>query len=201
MKLDNFYSNTFHLRLIWVRYCFFGALVLVTLVIISMFISNPYFGLFITGINILFYTFFGLLYIQYPLTYTNLESLFITSSLPNNEELNQSSGILSWDKLKSLIVEERYYIRPEINIEEMAQYLKVGRTTLSAFINKEEKMNFHAWINSLRIQEAQQIFESNPDYSITQVAEMIGFSEVSHFSRQFKQITNESPSAWKQKLK
>ena len=124
--------------------------------------------------------------------------LTISSSV-NNEESEMNSRSLSWIKLKFMILDEKYYLRPEVNIEEMAQYLKIGRTTLSNLINKEEKMNFHAWINTMRIEEAQQLFIANPDHSIAQVADMIGFSEPSNFSRQFKQITNQSPTVWKQK--
>lgn len=199
LKLDDYYADKYRLSLIWVRYCFYGAFALATLVTISLFISTPTFGLVITGINILFYTVFGLCYIQYPRTYIIIEPMLTISSSVNNEESEMNSRSLSWIKLKFMILDEKYYLRPEVNIEEMAQYLKIGRTTLSNLINKEEKMNFHAWINTMRIEEAQQLFIANPDHSIAQVADMIGFSEPSNFSRQFKQITNQSPTVWKQK--
>ena len=201
LKLNDYYSNTFQLQLIWVSYCFYSALTFVILVIIFIFFFTPIFGLIITAINFIFYTVFGLYYIQYPLTYIHIESMFITSSLVNREEPESNSRILSWKKLKSMIIDEKYYLRSDVNIEEMAQFLKIGRTTLSNFINKEEKMNFHTWINTLRIEEAQQIIFSNPDYSFAKVADMIGFSEPTNFSRQFKLITGHSPSVWKQKQK
>lgn len=199
LRIDNYFADTDRLRLIWVSYCFYGALSLVFLVIISMFVASPAFGLVITGINSVFYILFGLYYIQYPNTYVNIEPMFVTSDLNNNEDLKINHQSISWGKFKSVIIDEKYYLRPGVNIEEMAQYLKIGRTTLSNLINKEEKMNFHAWINTMRIEEAQQLIIANPDHSIAQVADMIGFSEPSNFSRQFKQITKQSPTLWKQK--
>jgi len=83
----------------------------------------------------------------------------------------------------------------------MAQFLKISRTTLSGLINKEEGMNFYMWINILRIKEAQQLLVENPNYSIATVSEMVGFTEHSNFSRQFKLVANTSPSEWRQKRK
>jgi len=93
---------------------------------------------------------------------------------------------------------EKYYLKAGVTIEEMAQHLKIGRTTLSSFINCEEEMNFNLWINSLRVEEAKALLVEYPTYNLTQIAEMIGYSESSNFSRQFKLITNESPSVWRQ---
>jgi len=86
-------------------------------------------------------------------------------------------------------------------IEELAQHLKIGRTTFSGMINKEEGINYNLWMNTLRIDEAKKIFAANLDFSIAQVSEMVGFSEQSNFSRQFKIITKQSPSEWRQQNK
>ncbi len=80
----------------------------------------------------------------------------------------------------------------------MSQYLKIGRTTLSTFINNEEGMNFNMWINTLRIEESKKILIEFPDYNLAQIAEMVGYSESSNFSRQFKQVAKVSPSVWRQ---
>jgi AraC-like DNA-binding protein len=60
-------------------------------------------------------------------------------------------------------------------------------------------MNFHTWISNQRIEEAKKHMLANPGISITQISEMVGISEPSNFSRQFKHITGLSPSIWKQK--
>jgi AraC-like DNA-binding protein len=198
-KLADYYAETYQLRLIWVRYCFYGATGIAILVMVSVLFYSPVFDLITTIVNVFFYILFGLCYIQYPRTYTNIEPILGKESLPQAEEPELNYRALSWEKLKKTIINDQFFLRPEMNVEEMAQYLKIGRTTLSNYINKEEGMNFHAWINTLRIEEAKHLLLSNPDYTITQVAEKIGFSEPSNFSRQFKLITSLSPSAWKQK--
>jgi AraC-like DNA-binding protein len=197
LKLANYYADTFQLRLSWVRYCFFGACVFCILIIVSMFITSPSFELVVIVINIIFYVVFGLCYIQYPLTYTSIEPILNSRQPVSSKEPEVIFNNFSWEKLKSIIIAEKYYLRPELNIEEMALYLKVGRTKLSNCINKEGGMNFHAWINSLRIEEAKRLIQTNPNLSFAQIAEMVGYSEQSNFSRQFKQIVNQAPTIWK----
>lgn len=198
-KLDDYYADTYPLKLHWVSYCFYAATVFCVLVIISILIPNPLFEIIVTAINSIFYVVFGIYYIQYPSIYHIIEPALNTSILSPNIEQTATVKVLTWEKLKSKIISEKFYLRSEINIEEMAQYLKIGRTTLSNFINKEENVNFHTWINQLRINEAQQLFLQDTAFSIKQIAESIGYSELSHFSRQFKQITGYSPSVWRDK--
>ncbi len=198
-KIDDYYADTYPLKLHWVSYCFYAATVFCVLVIISILIPNPLFGIIVTAINSIFYVVFGICYIQYPSIYHIIEPALNISILSPNVEQPTIVKVLSWEKLKSKIISEKFYLRSEINIEEMALYLKIGRTTLSNFINKEENVNFHTWINQLRINEAQQLFLQDTDFSIKQIAESVGYSELSHFSRQFKQITGYSPSVWRDK--
>ena len=196
-KLDDYYADTYQLQLTWVRYCFIGACSFGILVIVSMFFSSTTLNLIVTGFNSLFYLVFGLCYIQYPRTYVDIEPILIEHTA-NVEESEVQIRKLSWDKLRAIIIADKYYLRPDVNIEEMAQYLKIGRTKLSNYINQEEGMNFHAWINTLRIEEAKQHILANPSCTFAQVAELVGYSEQSNFSRQFKQVTNQAPSVWKQ---
>ncbi len=198
-KIDDYYADTYPLKLHWVSYCFYAATVFCVLVIVSILIPNPLFGIIVTAINSVFYLVFGLCYIQYPSIYHIIEPALNTSTLSQITDKQVNVKVLSWEKLKSKIISEKFYLRSEINIEEMAQYLKIGRTTLSNFINKEENVNFHTWINKLRINEAQQLFLQNTDFTIKQIAESVGYSELSHFSKQFKQVTGYSPSVWRGK--
>jgi AraC-like DNA-binding protein len=198
LKLDNYFADTYTLQLRWVRYCFYGGILFSLFVTASMFSSAPILDWIITALEAVFCTVFGLFYIQYPRTYPNIAPILYPSATVDNQEAETGYRTLSWEKLKCSIIADKYYLCPEINIEEMARHLKIGRSTLSCFINREEKMTFHTWVNKLRIDEAKRIFTDNPDYTIAQVSDMVGFSEPSNFSRQFKLITCQSPSTWRQ---
>lgn len=198
IRLDNYYANTDNLHLMWVRYLFLSAFIFSMLIILELIFNNSMLTTIVTAINSVFYVIYGLFYIRYPMIYTQIEPVLIESSIVINEIPKETDFRKnSWEKLKNKILKDKYYLRADLNIEQMAEYLKIGRTTLSNFINREEGVNFYTWINQLRIEEAKQIIINNPDYSFTMVADMVGISEASNFSRQFKLVTQKSPSVWK----
>lgn len=143
---------------------------------------------------------FGIYYIQYPRTFIHIEPAICVQE-NSRDEFSKANRRINWIQLKKQILEDKYYLADGVNIQEMAQYLKIGRTTLSAFINNNEGMNFNLWINNLRVEEAKALLIAYPNYSLAQIAELVGYSEASNFSRQFKQITAESPSVWRQNNK
>ena len=67
-------------------------------------------------------------------------------------------------------------------------------------INTMEGVNFNTFIGRLRIAEAQAIMNEAPSTSFAELAAMVGFSEQSNFSRQFKAITGFTPSEYRRNL-
>lgn len=198
LKIENYYSETDSIKLVWVRYNFYSALAFGILIIFSIIVSSSDFSIVVTMINIVFNTVFGLSYIQYPKTYNKIEALLwgVEENAIYSVKVARKK---SWSEYKTQIISEKYYLRQGVNIEDMAQHLKIGRTTLSNYINSEERVNFNTWINMLRIEEAKHLLLDSDPQSLSMIAERVGYSESSNFSRQFKLITNESPSVWKQR--
>ena len=196
IEIDNYFSDNLQLRLPGVRYSFYLVLSIGLGALLSCFFESERWLMVFTAVCAIFYLGFGIYYIQYPRTFKFIEPALNTVD-NYHEELTRVSKRNNWELLKKKIIDDKYYLREGVNIEEMAHYLKIGRTSLSTFINSEEKMNFNLWINTLRIEEAKRLFIECPGYSLTQVAELIDYSEVSNFSRQFKLITFEPPSVWR----
>ena len=196
-KIDDYFADTTSLHLSWVTYCFIAALTVGVLALLSCFMFTLQMLLFFTISYTIFYLVFAFYFIQYPRTFIYIEPAIFS---PKNikEEFQNNNKRLVWSELKMIVITDKYYLKTGVNIEDMACFLKIGRTTLSTFINTEEKVNFNAWINSLRIEEAKRLMLENPNHNLTQIAEMIGYSESSNFCRQFKLIINESPSVWRQ---
>jgi len=196
-EIDNFFSEPLRLYLPWVRYCYYAALSVGISALVSCFIQSENVVLFFNIIYSIFYLVFGICYIQYRRTFIIIEPA-IYPRANDSTEGSKNSKRLVWNELKETILNEKYYLRPEVNIEEMARHLKIGRTTLSKFINIEENMNFNGWINSLRIEEAKSLLVEQPNLNLIEISELVGYSESSNFSRQFKLITEVSPSVWRQ---
>ena len=84
-----------------------------------------------------------------------------------------------------------------VTILDLSKDIGVNRTYLSHYINNCYESNFNHWINCLRIEEAQKRILEHPEISLMELAEQVGYSDMAHFSKQFKQIVGIPPSVWK----
>jgi AraC-like DNA-binding protein len=199
-EINNNFSDISRLSLKWVRWAFFVALSVGIMAIFIQILPGISFELFFNIILTLFYFIFALKYINY-----NKIFYYLAPIIADNETFMVPSNYapkprILWVDLKKSIIIEKFYLKEGITLEEMAQMLEIGRTSLSNFINSEEGVSFNTWVNRLRIEEAKSLLSSNPDYSIIKIAELTGYSEQSNFSRQFKIFTGESPSLWRKKI-
>jgi AraC-like DNA-binding protein len=195
-ELDNYFSEPVTLQLSWVRYAFGSALIIGTLSLVSDFFASKIYDVFFTALFTLYYLVFAIEYIKYNNIYTIVEPA-LKKENPVVVELTATEPKKKWVLMKKRIIMEKYYLKERVNIEDMAQWLHIGRTTLSNYINQEEKVNFNSWINSLRVEEAKRLMCESPNLTIMNISQLTGYSEQANFSRQFKQITGESPLLWK----
>jgi AraC-like DNA-binding protein len=196
-NIDDYFADNYQLHLTGVMYSFYAALTVGIFALASCFMFTALSVLIFTIAYTLFYLAFGIYYIQYPRTFIKIEKAIYQTNSQDDESVKTAKRF-NWIELKGKIIHEKYYLKAGVNIEEMALYLKIGRTTLSNFINSEEGMNFNQWINTLRVEHAKNLLIEYPTHNLSEIAEMVGYSESSNFSRQFKLITNESPSVWRQ---
>ncbi len=196
-KIDNYFADPVKLELHWVRYAFYSALSIGVLALCSTFISSLLFTFVFTVIYSLFYLTFAIFYIQYDQFYKLIEP--VVSPVQNVENTLQMVGSRKfvWAELRQDIFTGKPYLAQGYTIDDMARQFNIKRAMLSSFINAEEKMNFNAWINSLRIEEAKRLMLVRPDLTMTDIAEEVGFTELSNFSRQFKISTKVTPSVWR----
>ena len=89
------------------------------------------------------------------------------------------------------------FLRPNITLIELGKELDINRTYLSNFINEKYNKNFNGWINELRIEEAKKLIENYPHWPLSLIGEKVGFSDLAHFSKQFKLLVGINPSKWK----
>jgi len=198
-ELLNYFSDVVQLRLKWVRVAFFAALFVGFTALISCFFPKKDDWIF-NILYSLFYFLYAQEYIKYNKVYNIVEPVIHLVPEEDSAVMIKARVKADWDFYKHQIEAQQYYREAGINIEDLAYRLKIGRTTLSNLINREEGMNFNTWINQLRIEDAKQLLLENPDYTIATISEMVGYTEQANFSRQFKQITGESPLMWRKKV-
>ncbi len=195
-SLADFFSETPKLKLSWVKPAFVSALIIGLLAIVYQTVPSILFDNVLTSALIIYYIVFALNFINYNKIYETLEPAFLDTEHIDTEP-ERLLKKASWTAYRQKILESKIFLKEGITLVEIAQYLNVSRTTLSGFINSEENRNFNTWINEMRIEEAKKMMISMPNGTISEIARKTGFSEQSNFSRQFKQITGETPSVWK----
>ena len=85
-------------------------------------------------------------------------------------------------------------------LRNLNKIIGINRTYLSNYINNTYGLNFNLWINHLRIEEAKQLMGQTPKRSLSEIAERIGFTDLAHFSKQFKLQEGVSPSEWRKNM-
>lgn len=99
-------------------------------------------------------------------------------------------------KLNKIIMEN--LDNPKLDISFLCKEVGMGRTSLYNKLKTLTNMGSKEYINKFRMEKAISLI-TNTDMSITEIAEIIGFSSSRYFSTTFKQYTQETPTGYKQK--
>ena len=89
---------------------------------------------------------------------------------------------------------EKPYLAEGLTLAKVADEIGINPRSLSGFLNDIYEMNFNAWINNLRIEEVKRLIDAGTGKSMTDLAVMAGFTDLSAMSRIFKRITGITPS-------
>jgi two-component system, response regulator YesN len=89
----------------------------------------------------------------------------------------------------------------EINLNLIANNMNYSSGYLTKIFYKQYNCSPSRYLISLRMQKAQQILLHNPELSIRQVGEIIGYHDQGYFSRIFKKQVGVSPFEYRDKPK
>lgn len=94
-------------------------------------------------------------------------------------------------------LDAKSYLHPGVTIQGLSKSIGVNRTYLSNYINETYHVNFNTWLNTLRVEEAKRRIAESASESLAEIAEEVGFADLAHFSKQFKQLEGISPSVYR----
>lgn len=94
-------------------------------------------------------------------------------------------------------MEEHY--NEKITLLDVAEHVYVSQWHLSKLIAKNTNQSFSDILNSIRVQKAKELL-MNPALRIWEISDMVGFGDVSHFSRIFKKYENMSANEYRNQL-
>lgn len=92
---------------------------------------------------------------------------------------------------------EKPYLAEGLTLAKVADEIGINPRSLSRVLNDIYEMNFNAWINNLRIEEVKRLIDAGTGKSMTDLAVMAGFTDLSAMYRIFKRITGMTPSMYR----
>lgn len=112
---------------------------------------------------------------------------------------SESEHILGF---KNYIVDQKNYLNSELTLDLVAENLNISKTYLSKMINKELKMGYSDFINSLRVEEAKMYMKNSEfeNYTLVAIGLEAGFNSKSAFNNAFKKHTGLTPSEFKKSI-
>ncbi len=93
---------------------------------------------------------------------------------------------------------ERHFAE-HITLSQVADHVFVSQWHLSKLINRHMNKNFFDLLNQLRIQKAKELLR-DPALKVHEISDKVGFSDVAHFSKNFKRLTGKSPVEFRASL-
>jgi len=130
----------------------------------------------------------------------------VTASSPDQSEANiiehpgNHNGSHKQEKIKEELLvyfnNEKPFLNPELNLEDVARALRTNRTYLSQLINREFGINFYTFVSQYRIRYVVELIQEDHGKELTPalVFDKSGFKSRSVFYKQFREITGYSPS-------
>lgn len=94
-------------------------------------------------------------------------------------------------------VKENY--ESEITLDQISQIALLTVPAFCRYFKKYTKKTFTQFVNDFRIRQAIRLIAMG-DKSISEIATEVGYNNFSHFNKQFKKVTGETPSKYKKSM-
>ena len=120
-----------------------------------------------------------------------------------SEEAEQSKEASTTEANNFLVKSALAYMtenyEKKLTLTEVADQMYVSQWHLSKLLNQYTKKTFLDILNDIRISEAKKLME-DPSLRVGEIAKMVGFSDVTHFSRVFKRLEGVPPAAYRNQM-
>ncbi|PPE74701.1 AraC family transcriptional regulator [Solimonas fluminis] len=103
------------------------------------------------------------------------------------------------EALNSLMTRDKLYCNENLSLALLAEAMNLSAHQLSELINSRFGVSFPRYIRELRVAEAKAILSRDQRSSALSVGMMCGFGSQSAFYAAFREVTGESPAAFRKK--
>lgn len=107
------------------------------------------------------------------------------------------------EDITTLFQEEKIFLDPELNLNQLSQKTELSRGEVSEVINLGFGMNFNDFVNQFRIEEFKRRLSGgdHEQYSLVGLAFECGFNSKATFNRVFKKAVQQTPTEYLKSLK
>lgn len=120
------------------------------------------------------------------------------------EEKNPKCSLIKGDKSKYIMDAVSYidenYANPNISVRSVAESLAISEGHLSHLFRKETDFTFLSYLTQCRMRAAKKLLKDHR-YKIYEVAEMVGYKDITYFSVTFKKLIGVSPSEYQDRYR
>ncbi len=140
------------------------------------------------------------LFLLYYLTIASLIQININNVIPSQvnaeEEHKELENMI--ETIQQYLLDKKAYLDPDINLKSFSKNIGIPERDVSKAINRMDNKNFSNFINYYRVEEFKRLITSEEykKYSISAIADEVGFSSRASFYKNFKEIEGVSPSVY-----
>jgi len=117
-------------------------------------------------------------------------------------QINKDTANSIINKLQAYMENEKPFMQNELSLPEVANKINVSSHILSQVLNVYLQKNFYNFVNAYRVGEVKKMLNDNKysHYSLLGIAHEAGFNSKSAFNRIFKNVTNQTPTQYKNSI-
>lgn len=119
-----------------------------------------------------------------------------TAPEPPDAMMRQEGSAANSFLVRSALKYIEAHYTEHLTLTELADKIYVSQWYLSKLLNKYTGKSFSDLLNQTRVGKAEKLLQ-DPSLKIHEISDMLGFNDVTHFSRVFKKIKQVSPNEYR----
>jgi AraC-type DNA-binding domain-containing proteins len=119
--------------------------------------------------------------------------MLLLNLICGNQKTCTVKGLPLWVNIIKEMLNDRW--NEQLSLKDLSEATGVHSVTISKFFPKYFSCTFGEYMRRLKIEKSLQLIKTSSD-SLTEIAQECGFSDQSHFTRTFKQLTGFLPNQY-----
>lgn len=115
------------------------------------------------------------------------------------EEKKEKMTYVNKKKMEDAIDYISKNYKRHIDMAEVSNHVSMNYTMFSSVFSKYVGMNFTVYLRKVRIDKAKKLLH-NTDMKVKEICQEVGFDDMAHFTRLFKEETGRTPNTYRKEL-